>query len=105
MPSGIPAFTVGDSLGVEYIDAVERLTQRPQRYNEAALVHKMEELGIGRPSTYAPTISTIQQREYVLREDIAGSIVNYKQVRLQNGEINEHTCNWSKRNGWYCFSK
>jgi DNA topoisomerase-1 len=89
MPSGIPAFTVGDSLGVEYIDAVERLTQRPQRYNEAALVHKMEELGIGRPSTYAPTISTIQQREYVLREDIAGSIVNYKQVRLQNGEITE----------------
>lgn len=90
-PSGIPAFTIGDKLQVVNIDAIERLTQRPQRYNEAALVHKMEELGIGRPSTYAPTISTIQQREYVLREDVAGSIVNYNMLRLQNGNIVEQT--------------
>lgn len=90
-PSGIPAFTIGDKLQVVNIDAIERLAQRPQRYNEAALVHKMEELGIGRPSTYAPTISTIQQREYVLREDVAGSIVNYNMLRLQNGNIVEQT--------------
>ena len=89
--SGMPAFAVGNKLQVVNIDAVERLTQRPQRYNEAALVHKMEELGIGRPSTYAPTISTIQQREYVLREDIAGKMINYNLIRLQDDKITEQT--------------
>ena len=89
--SGMPAFAVGNKLQVVNIDAVERLTQRPQRYNEAALVHKMEELGIGRPSTYAPTISTIQQREYVLREDIAGKMINYNLIRLQDDSITEQT--------------
>ena len=89
--SGMPAFAVGNKLQVVNIDAVERLTQRPQRYNEAALVHKMEELGIGRPSTYAPTISTIQQREYVLREDIAGKMINYNLIRLQDDTITEQT--------------
>ncbi|MBO7247496.1 MAG: type I DNA topoisomerase [Bacteroidaceae bacterium] len=88
-PLGMPAFSMGDKLQVSNIDAIERFTQRPQRYNEAALVHKMEELGIGRPSTYAPTISTIQQREYVLREDIAGTHIKYNLVRLQDGEISE----------------
>ncbi len=89
--SGMPEFAVGNKLQVVNIDAVERLTQRPQRYNEAALVHKMEELGIGRPSTYAPTISTIQQREYVLREDIAGKMINYNLIRLQDDTITEQT--------------
>ena len=89
--SGMPAFAVGNKLQVVNIDAVERLTQRPQRYNEAALVHKMEELGIGRPSTYAPTISTIQQRGYALRDDIAGKMMKYNLIRLQDDTITEQT--------------
>ena len=70
---GLPEFKKGQPLEFSQISAFERFTQHPQRFNEAALVHKMEELGIGRPSTYAPTIGTIQQREYVLREDIEGT--------------------------------
>ncbi|MDE6270029.1 MAG: type I DNA topoisomerase [Muribaculaceae bacterium] len=61
----LPALTGGQKLAVRNITATERFTQQPARYTEATLVRKMEELGIGRPSTYAPTISTIQQREYV----------------------------------------
>lgn len=68
----LPAMAVGDSLMREEIVATERFSQCPQRYTEASLVHKMEELGIGRPSTYAPTISTIQQREYVVKGDKKG---------------------------------
>lgn len=58
----------GQKLEHEGITATERFTQHPPRYTEASLVRKLEELGIGRPSTYAPTISTIQQREYVIKE-------------------------------------
>ena len=62
----LPPLAAGDILKPVGISATERFTMAPQRYNEAVLVHKLEELGIGRPSTYAPTISTIQQREYVV---------------------------------------
>ena len=86
---GLPGFTKGQVLDFNQISAYERFTQHPQRFNEAALVHKMEELGIGRPSTYAPTIGTIQQREYVLREDIEGSKRECDMLRLENGDIRE----------------
>ncbi|MBR5705992.1 MAG: type I DNA topoisomerase [Bacteroidaceae bacterium] len=88
---GLPEFKKGQALEFGQISAYERFTQHPQRFNEAALVHKMEELGIGRPSTYAPTIGTIQQREYVLREDIEGTKRECDMLRLENGEIKEQT--------------
>ena len=88
---GLPEFSKGQALEFSQISAIERFTQHPQRFNEAALVHKMEELGIGRPSTYAPTIGTIQQREYVLREDIEGTRRECDMLRLENGEIKEQT--------------
>ena len=68
----LPALSPGQNLTAATIDAVQRYTQHPPRYNEASLVKKLEELGIGRPSTYAPTISTIQQREYVERGEKEG---------------------------------
>ena len=68
----LPAMKVGDVLTRKEITATERFSQGPIRYTEASLVHKLEELGIGRPSTYAPTISTIQQREYVHKGDKKG---------------------------------
>ena len=68
----LPPLTLGQELQRIEVQAIQRWTQRPARYNEASLVRKLEELGIGRPSTYAPTISTIQQREYVVRGDKAG---------------------------------
>ncbi len=88
---GLPEFKKGQALEFNQISAYERFTQHPQRFNEAALVHKMEELGIGRPSTYAPTIGTIQQREYVLREDIEGVKRECDMLRLENGDIKEQT--------------
>ena len=88
---GLPEFKKGQALEFSQISAYERFTQHPQRFNEAALVHKMEELGIGRPSTYAPTIGTIQQREYVLREDIEGTKRECNMLRLEDGEIKDQT--------------
>ncbi len=71
-PHSLPQMTEGEQLQRREISATERFSQSPARYTEASLVHKMEELGIGRPSTYAPTISTIQQREYVHKGDRKG---------------------------------
>lgn len=68
----LPVMTEGDTLTRREITSTERFSQGPLRYTEASLVHKLEELGIGRPSTYAPTISTIQQREYVQKGDKSG---------------------------------
>jgi len=68
----LPPLTVGQQLTRREVSATQRFSQGPQRYTEASLVHKLEELGIGRPSTYAPTISTIQQREYVQKGDKKG---------------------------------
>ena len=73
----LPPLVMGQELQRVEVQATERFTQRPLRYNEASLVRKLEELGIGRPSTYAPTISTIQQREYVMRGDKNGEERNY----------------------------
>ena len=73
----LPPLTEGQELTRREIQAIERFSQGPQRYTEASLVHKLEELGIGRPSTYAPTISTIQQREYVKKGDKKGEDRSY----------------------------
>ena len=84
----LPALKEGEVLNQNEITATERFTQPPARYTEASLVKKMEELGIGRPSTYAPTISTIQKREYVVKEDRDGEERKYQVVTLKNGKLN-----------------
>ena len=83
----IPAVHKGDVLTTKEITATERFTQHPPRYTEASLVRKLEELGIGRPSTYAPTISTIQQRGYVEKGNKNGSTRKYNIITLNNGKI------------------
>ena len=83
----IPAVHKGDVLTTKEIVATERFTQHPPRYTEASLVRKLEELGIGRPSTYAPTISTIQQRGYVEKGNKSGSTRIYNILTLKNGKI------------------
>ncbi len=84
----LPALTEGDSLSLTGAEATERFTQHPPRYTEASLVKKMEELGIGRPSTYAPTISTIQQREYIERGEREGTAREYTTLNLaKDGKI------------------
>ena len=85
----LPPLSVGQQLECSEITATERFTQRPPRYTEASLVHKLEELGIGRPSTYAPTISTIQQREYVTKGDKPGEERPYNVLTLSNGSITD----------------
>ena len=83
----LPPLKVGDVLTRREISASERYSQGPQRYTEASLVHKLEELGIGRPSTYAPTISTIQQREYVAKGDKKGEEREYEVIILKEKQI------------------
>lgn len=85
----LPALKEGDSLYYKDIKATERFTQQPPRYTEASLVKKLEDLGIGRPSTYAPTISTIQAREYVVKGENEGTPREYKLMWLENGKIKE----------------
>lgn len=83
----LPVLTEGDRLLRHEITSTERYSQSPIRYTEASLVKKLEELGIGRPSTYAPTISTIQQREYVQKGDKKGDERTYTIDTLKNGHI------------------
>ena len=85
----LPPMEVGTVLDMEKMEAQQRYTRHPLRYTEASLVKKMEELGIGRPSTYAPTISTIQKRDYVTKGDIKGEPLNFKIITLKNGKITE----------------
>ena len=85
----LPPLNEGQQLTRREILATERFTQGPQRYTEASLVHKLEELGIGRPSTYAPTISTIQQREYVQKGDKKGEERQYTVDILKGKQITE----------------
>ena len=85
----LPAMKTGDILGAEEISATQKFTRPPTRYTEASLVKKLEELGIGRPSTYAPTISTIQKRRYVERGDKEGQERNFTQFILVNNKVDK----------------
>lgn len=87
----LPNLTVNEILLNNYITATERYTKPPYRYTEASLVKQLEELGIGRPSTYAPTISTIQKRTYVEKGSIDGEVREYQQLLLQNNHISKST--------------
>ncbi|MGM9806292.1 MAG: type I DNA topoisomerase [Candidatus Aphodosoma sp.] len=83
----LPALSVGSSLAMTALEARQRYTQRPPRYTEASLVRKLEELGIGRPSTYAPTISTIMNRGYVEKREITNRPLPYRIITLKDGNI------------------
>ncbi len=85
----LPVMSPGDILSRENVTATMRLTQLPPRYTEASLVKKMEELGIGRPSTYAPTISTIQQREYIEKGERPGEARDFTVLTLKGDTITE----------------
>lgn len=85
--SSLPNVVPAQALDLDGMKATQRYTSKPLRYNEATLVKKMEELGIGRPSTYAPTISTIQQREYVERGDRPGAKREIEVIALRKGKI------------------
>ena len=86
----LPNINVGDKLGSDNVKAKEVFTKPPARYNEASLVRKLEEMGIGRPSTYAPTISTIQDRKYVVKEDRDGSEREIDIIELIDQDIKEN---------------
>lgn len=87
--SMLPPMKVGDKLLSQEISATQRFTHHPPRYTEASLVKKLEELGIGRPSTYAPTISTVQKRNYVEKTDREGTPRNYVNLTFTKGNINK----------------
>ena len=87
----LPPLKKGQKLQYQNITATERFTQHPPRYTEASLVRKLEELGIGRPSTYAPTISTVQQREYVEKGDKTGEERLYNVITLKEDKIADDT--------------
>ena len=87
----LPPIEKGTVLDMEKMEAQQRYTRHPLRYTEASLVKKMEELGIGRPSTYAPTISTIQKREYVTKGDVKGEPQTFKVLTLKNNKITDKT--------------
>lgn len=84
----LPDLEVGQSLNLTDMNARERFTHHPARFTESSLVKQMEEKGIGRPSTYAPTISTIQKRTYIVKEDREGQERKYKYITLEGGHIN-----------------
>ena len=85
----LPAVSPNEPLNLTKASAVQKFTQHPPRFTEASLVRKLEELGIGRPSTYAPTISTIQKRGYVVKEGREGVQREYTEIVLKGGQIKE----------------
>jgi len=87
----LPKLTAGDDLEANYITATERFTRPPYRFTEASLVKQLEELGIGRPSTYAPTISTIINRNYVEKGTVEGTDRNYLQLTLASNAVADKT--------------
>ena len=87
----LPRVQVNEKLKLQNALATERFSRAPSRYVEATLVKKLEELGIGRPSTYAPTISTIQKRNYVEKKEREGALRNYSQLELKAGQITVQT--------------
>ena len=89
--SRLPNLTVGQTLDFNQMTATERFTKHSARYTEASLVKKMEELGIGRPSTYAPTISTIIKRTYVEKKDKEGTKRDFRVLQLKNDAIEKIT--------------
>ncbi len=96
----LPPMKSGQALVLLLMEATEKFSQPPARYTEASLVKKLEELGIGRPSTFAPTISTIQKRDYVVKEETKGIIRDINTISLKDGQIKENSN--SERSG---FSK
>ena len=86
----LPRLNEGETLLLKSMDATERFTRHPARYTEASLVKKLEELGIGRPSTYAPTISTVQRRGYVEKEEKEGKERAYTQLFIDQTAVKEH---------------
>jgi DNA topoisomerase-1 len=84
----LPPLAKGQTLNLREMNATERYSRPPARYTEASLVKKLEELGIGRPSTYAPTISTIQNRGYVVKEDREGKQRLFQSISLKDGQVN-----------------
>lgn len=87
----LPAVKAGDEVERISVRATQRFSNHPPRYSEASLVKRLEELGIGRPSTYAPTISTVQKRGYVVKEDRDGTPRDYKEIVLDKKGIREET--------------
>ncbi|TXC78855.1 type I DNA topoisomerase [Luteibaculum oceani] len=83
----LPSMTIGESIAYDVITGTQRFTHHPPRYSEARLVKKLEEQGIGRPSTYAPTISTVQKRGYVVKEERPGKERSYIQLELAGKEV------------------
>lgn len=88
----LPALSEGQSLDVNEIVGTQRFTQKPPRFTEASLVRKLEEQGIGRPSTYAPTITTIQNRNYIVKEDREGVERKYQKLTLKEKEVVSEEC-------------
>ena len=83
----LPPMTIGQTLSVAQLIGRESFSRAPARYNEASLVRTLEEMGIGRPSTYAPTIDTVQQRGYVVKEDREGKLRDYRQISLNSEKL------------------
>ena len=83
----LPAVNIGQAIDLKSAEATQRFSQHPQRYSEASLVKKMEELGIGRPSTYAPTITTILQREYIVKGDKPAEKLQLTRLTLKDKKI------------------